>query len=149
MDTNQLVSGYDKHKKLNQAQVKGLLSGELKKDNTVVTNFFARGLYARQLFMPKGTIVTGSIHRYEGITIMLSGDVEVYDGDKVERINTPFIKVSPPGTQRSFYALEDTIWVCIHPTNSKDVDEIKEEFITDNVNDIVMLEEIKRLRIEL
>ena len=99
--------------------------------------------------MPKGTIVTGSIHRYEGITIMLSGDVEVYDGDKVERINTPFIKVSPPGTQRSFHALEDTTWICFHPTSSKDLGEIKKEFITDNINDAVMLEEIKRLRIEL
>jgi len=149
MDTNQLVNGYDKQKELNRIQVKGLLSGELKEADTVLTNFFAKGLYARQLFIPKGTTITGCMHRFDGLTIMLSGDIEVYDGDKVERINTPFIKVSPPGTQRSFHALEDTTWICFHPTSSKDLGEIKKEFITDNINDAVMLEEIKRLRIEL
>ena len=107
---------------------------------------FCKGVYARELFIPKGTILVGKIHRYECINIMLKGDIIVYDGGESKRINKPFIKVSPPGTQRAGYVLEDTIWICIHGTNSRNLEKIEKKFIATDKNDALLLKELRRLK---
>ena len=40
-------------------------------------HYFAKGLYARELFMPKGSVVTGKIHLQEHLCIISYGDVTV------------------------------------------------------------------------
>ena len=40
-----------------------------------VTHRFSRGVYARELFIPAGTVLTGRIHKYSQINILLRGDM--------------------------------------------------------------------------
>jgi len=93
-----------------------------------VKHYFSKGLYAREMFIPKGTIVTGKIHKHENFNIMSQGDLSVLTEDGVKRVKAPFSVVSPPGTKRIAYAHEDTIWTTIHATEERDLANIELEF---------------------
>lgn len=94
-----------------------------------VTNYFSKGIYARKLFVPKGIILTGKIHKYSQLNIMLSGEMEVLVGEKVVNIKAPFIIVSPAGTKRIAKALQDTEWLTVHGTEETDLNKIENQFI--------------------
>lgn len=96
-----------------------------------VTNYFSKGVYARELFIPKGTVLTGHIHKYTNLNIMSKGDLSILMEDgSVSRVKAPYTVVSPPGTKRLAYAHEDTIWTTIHGTEETDIDKIEHEFIS-------------------
>lgn len=94
-----------------------------------VKHHFSQGVYARELFIPKGTVLTGKIHKFQQLNIMSQGELSVLTEDGVKRVKAPFTIVSPPGTKRVAYAHEDTIWTTIHGTELTDVDEIEKAFI--------------------
>jgi quercetin dioxygenase-like cupin family protein len=95
-----------------------------------VKHHFSKGVYARELFIPAGTVLTGEIHKHENLNIMSQGDMSVrMDDGSVVRVHAPFTIVSPPGTKRAAYAHTDCVWTTIHGTDERDVDKIKQEFI--------------------
>jgi hypothetical protein len=92
-------------------------------------HYFSHGVYAREIFIPKGTLLTGKIHKYEHLNIMSQGELSVLTQDGVVRVKAPFTVISPPGTKRIAYAHEDTVWTTIHATNETDVEKIEAYFI--------------------
>lgn len=92
-------------------------------------HYFAEGVYVRSLHIPKGVCVVGKIHKTEHMCFLMKGSllVATEDGEKI--VTAPHIVVSPPGTKRLGLALEDTLWVNIHPTYEKDLAKIEEQFI--------------------
>ena len=91
-----------------------------------VTNHFAPDVYAREIFMPAGSIVIGHKHKTEHFNIVLSGSANVMCDDKIEYIEAPSIFVSKPGVRKVLYILEDMRWVTIHPTKETDMDKLEE-----------------------
>src|SRR5687767_14598526 len=81
-----------------------------------VTHHFAERTYGRELFIPKGTVLTGKIHKYSQLNVLVSGELSVLTEDGIKRVKPPFIVVSPPGTKRIAYAHEDSIWLTVHGT---------------------------------
>lgn len=101
-----------------------------------VKHHFSKGVYARELFIPKGTVLTGKIHKYTNLNIMSQGELSVLMEDgSIRRVKAPFTVVSPPGTRRVAYAHEDTIWTTIHGTDKTNVDEIEGEFVAQTPGD--------------
>ncbi len=94
-----------------------------------VYSYFSHGVYARELHIPAGVILTGEIHKYENLNILTKGKIKVSIGDEIEMIEAPFIVVSPPGTKRVAQAITDCIWITIHGTFERNVEKIKEQFI--------------------
>lgn len=94
-----------------------------------VKHHFSQGVYARELFIPKGTTLVGKIHKYQQLNIMPQGDMSVLVGDEIKRVVAPFIVVSPPGTKRVAFAHEDTVWITVHGTDETDLDVIEHKFI--------------------
>lgn len=94
-----------------------------------VRHYFSQGVYARELFIPKGTLLTGQIHKYQQLNIMSQGDMSVLTEDGIVRVQAPFTIVSPPGTKRIAYAHEDTVWTTIHGTHERDLEKIEAHFI--------------------
>lgn len=90
---------------------------------------WADGMYIRELFRPKDTLIVGKVHLREHFYIVLSGEVTVVGDGKRERIKAPRIIVSAPGTKRAVYAHEDSICITVHRTDSKDLAEIERELI--------------------
>ena len=94
-----------------------------------VIDHFSEGVYARELFIPKGTTLTGKIHKFTNLNIMISGELSVLTEDGVKRVTAPFVVVSPPGTKRVAYAHEDTRWITVHGTTETDIEKIEYKFI--------------------
>lgn len=94
-----------------------------------VKHHFAKSVYGRELFIPKGTVLTGHIHKYSQLNVLVSGDISVLTEEGVKRVQPPFVIVSPAGTKRIAYAHEDTIWLTVHGTDETDVEKIEEQFI--------------------
>lgn len=94
-----------------------------------VYHHFSKGVYARELHIPAGVILTGEIHKFENLNILSQGTIEVLTEKGVERVEAPFTIVSPAGTKRVARALTDCVWTTIHGTELKDINEIRQCFI--------------------
>lgn len=94
-------------------------------------HYHAKGLYAREIFIPKGTLLTGKIHRSEHLNIISKGDISVVTEFGTKRIVAPFTMVSQPGTKRVGYANEDTVWTTIHATDEVEIEKLEAELVTD------------------
>lgn len=111
-----------------------------------VKHHFSQGVYARELFIPKDTVLTGKLHKYPQLNILMSGELSVLTEDGVKRVKPPFLVVSPAGTKRIAYAHEDSIWLTVHGTEENDLEKIEQHFIAQN--DAEYLEHCKALQIE-
>lgn len=89
-----------------------------------VEHRFINGMYARELTIPKGTLLTGRVHKFGYVDIMLSGDITVATPDGVKRLTGTHILEGVPGRKRAGYAHEDTHWITVHRTNHADPESI-------------------------
>ena len=103
-----------------------------------VRHHFSQGVYARELFIPKGTLLTGKIHKYTNLNILSMGEMSVLTDDGVKRVRAPFTVVSPPGTKRIAYAHEDCIWTTILGTSEKDPEKIEDQFTAKSEEEYLM-----------
>lgn len=94
-----------------------------------VKHHFSLGVYARELYIPKGVTLTGKIHKFEQLNILVKGKMKVLVDNIIQDVEAPFIVVSPPGTKRIATTLEDCIWITVHGTHETDLDLIEKEFI--------------------
>ena len=85
---------------------------------------FAPGVYARELRVPAGSVITGKVHRTEHLNICAVGHLTVVNGDDKKDIKGPYIFTSPPGTKRAAVVHEDTVWITIHATEETDVEKV-------------------------
>jgi len=91
-----------------------------------VTHHFAPGIYARELFIPEGVLLTGKVHKTEHMNILASGRIEI--AGQGELIG-PLIFTSAPGTKRAGYAHEDSTWITIHATTETDIPTLEHELV--------------------
>ena len=97
-----------------------------------VTHYIHGGMYARQITIPKDTILTGHIYKFDHFDVMVSGDITVStDSGETKRIKGYNCFKGMSGKKRAGYAHEDTTWITFHPFSGKDGDEIQ-DFITAN-----------------
>lgn len=97
-----------------------------------LTHRFADGVYAREIFLPKGHIIIGKIHRYGHLNVISKGKVAVLTEFGVETYTAPCTFISKPGTKRIVGMLEDTVWTTfhgIHPGEEGDLEKIEDRII--------------------
>ncbi len=87
------------------------------------------GVFTGELFIPKGTVLVGKIHKYENLNVMTKGKLSVLVGNEIKKVYAPYVVVSPPGTKRIAYAHEDTIWMTFHKTEEVVKEEVEKIFI--------------------
>lgn len=94
-------------------------------------HYFAGGLYAREITIPAGALVTGKVHREEHINIVSKGALTVWTEDGMRYLQAPYAFVSRPGTKRVGLAHEETVWTTLHanPENIRDVHELEERLV--------------------
>lgn len=88
---------------------------------------FANGMYARECHIPAGTVFVGQVHTQEHFFMMLKGAAQVTTDQGLKLMLAPTLIVSPPGTKRAGFTIQDTIFLAIHRTDSRDIDEIRRE----------------------
>ncbi len=94
-----------------------------------VRHIFSPGVYARELTIYAGCILTGAVHKYEQLNILSSGTMRVLTEEGIKEVSAPFTIVSPPGTKRIALALTDCVWTTILATTETDVHKIEQEFV--------------------
>jgi hypothetical protein len=91
--------------------------------------YFAPGIYAREITLPAGSVATGYVHKYPQLNILSKGTIQVRTEDGIKTVEAPFTVVSPAGTKRVAYAVTECVWTTILQTNLIDYEEIKKIFV--------------------
>jgi hypothetical protein len=94
-----------------------------------VRHFFSPGVYARELTIFAGCILTGHVHKYEQLNILSAGKMRLLIDGQFRDIEAPYTVVSPPGTKRIAFAITDCVWTTVLGTDDTDVQSIEETFI--------------------
>lgn len=105
-----------------------------------VKHSFAPGMYIREMFIPKGTVIVGKVHRAECINICPMGDIDIVTEAGDMRVTAPFNAVSAPGTQKIGFAREDTIWINVFHTDETDIDTLERELAYSDAEAFVLLD---------
>jgi len=145
--SNDLVNKVTRADIMNVEKAISFIPGAFVGDNEhcPLKHTFADGVYVREIFIPKGTLVVGKIHKHSHPNFILSGDVSVATEEGPKRLKGPLSMISPAGTKRVVYAHEDTVWITIHVTNETDLDKIEEEIIAKNYDELPSKEDIEKL----
>jgi len=96
---------------------------------------FADGLYIREIFMPKGQIISTGIHKKEHPYFVLKGDISVLRDEGIKRIKAPYNGITKPGTKRLIYMHEDSVWITVHATDKSKVEDVLNDVIAKDFND--------------
>jgi hypothetical protein len=106
------------------------IRNELEAVQLEVRHHFAYGTYTRELFIPKGTILTGHIHRHSCVNIISKGKIRAISDEGEYDIEAPHTFISGPFVKKAGYALEDTVWINVHPWfGEPDLELIEKEMI--------------------
>lgn len=95
-------------------------------------HYFANGMYAREMLIPAGVLITGKIKKHEHISIISYGEVYEATEHGSQHISAPHTFVSAPNTKRLVYALTDCVWTTIHRTDETDLDKLEQDIIADD-----------------
>lgn len=100
------------------------------------------GTYAREMFIPKDTLIIGKIHRHQHLNFIMKGKVSVATEFGKKYFEAPCIFVSEVGLKRAVYAEEDTIWVTVHMTEhsgEENLFKIEEEVISPSYEEMNLI----------
>lgn len=91
-----------------------------------VRNLFGPGVYLRECSIPAGTALVGAAHKTEHFCIVTKGRIRVATSHGDRELVAGDVFLSQPGEQRAGWALEDTIWITVHPNpdDGQDMDVI-------------------------
>lgn len=124
-------------------------------DECTLTHYFAPidpvygcCAYARQIFLPKGSLVVGKIHKHQHLNFIMQGKVSVNTEFGKKYFEAPCIFVSEIGLKRAVYAEEDSIWVTIHLTKyngEEHLEKIEDEVIAKTYDELGLISSLSAL----
>lgn len=117
-------------------------------DQCTLRHIFAPGSYAREMTIPKGTLIIGKIHKHAHLNIISKGKVRVATEFGPMFFEAPYTFVSEVGTKRAVYALEDTVWTTIHVTEETDLEKIEDYVIAKSYDELEALGLSPRTKLE-
>lgn len=94
-----------------------------------IVHTFSAGLYIRELRIPKGALIVGHRHREKTMNMLIKGKMVIYDGKESITVTAPFIAESEAFVRKAGYAIEDSVWVNIFPTDETDIKKIEDKVI--------------------
>lgn len=105
--------------------------------NCPLRHFFAKGLYIRELTVPKGVVLTGAIHLVECVSVVAKGVILISDGAFTVRLEAPFTMIVPAGTKKAGFALEETVWIDSYPNpdDERDIEVLEQRYMTNSQKD--------------
>lgn len=91
-----------------------------------VTHYIHGGMYGRQITIPKGTLLTGQLYKFNHFDVMISGDITVStDTGERKRLKGFNVFKGMSGKKRAGYAHADTTWITFHVADGVDGEEIQ------------------------
>lgn len=110
-------------------------------------HLFAPGLFAREMFVPAGTVITGAVHKTENIAILSKGRMQLATENGPIEIAAPWIGIVKPGAKNAGYAIEDCVWTNImhNPTDEREDEKLVEMFTESKHSELIGGKENKQL----
>jgi len=102
-----------------------------------VRHYFAPGLYAREITIPKNTVLTGAVHKTENLAVLSKGKLRLVTDDGTVEISAPHTVRVMPGQKNAAYALEDSVWTNFFPTTETDPDKLVELLTFSKSSDLI------------
>lgn len=90
------------------------------------THELAGEVYARTIFIPAGTVLTGAAHNKDHVNIMF-GDITVSTDDGMTRLTGYHVLPTKAGMKRVGFAHRDTCWTTVCHTKLTDIEAIEDE----------------------
>ena len=94
-----------------------------------LTHRFTSGMYARELFIPAGTVMVSHLHKFPRLCIISKGDVTFTTEYETRRVKAPYTAVFPPGSKVALFTHADTVWTAIVRTDETDIEKIKSQIL--------------------
>ena len=119
--------------------------GAVQGEEEITSNTFhwhCEGAYVRELHMPEGQVVTGAIHRYGCINILLKGRLKVVQSDGEAIVEAGSIYITEPREKKALFALEDSIFLTVHATELTEEEDLIKHF-TISPEELLLLEEME------
>ncbi len=110
--------------------------GENGEEYPFIKHYFSDGLYAREMFMPAGTLVLGKIHLKDHLCMITSGCVDIVSRHGRGRYKAPYIFTTSKNTQRVLLSLDDSTITTIHATEITNHSDIIEAYTTEDYSKI-------------
>ncbi len=104
--------------------------------------------YAREMMIPKGTLIIGKIHRHQHLNFITQGKVIVYTEFGEKHLEAPCTFISEIGLKRAVYAEEDTLWTTVHMTafdSETELGKIENEVIAPSYDDLGLIASVDAL----
>jgi hypothetical protein len=104
--------------------------------------------YAREMFIPKGTVIIGKIHRHQHLNFITKGKVKVVTEFGEKYLEAPCTFVSEVGLKRAVYAEEDTLWTTVHLTefeSESELSQIEQEVISPSYEEMGLIDSTEKL----
>ena len=104
--------------------------------------------YAREMMIPKGTLIIGKIHRHQHLNFITQGKVIVYTEFGEKHLEAPCTFISEVVLKRAVYAEEDTLWTTVHMTafdSEAELSKIEDEVIAPSYEDLGLIASVDAL----
>lgn len=89
------------------------------------------GMYARTIFIPAGTVLTGATHKRDHINVMV-GDITVSTDEGMRRLTGFNVLETKAGMKRCGFAHADTQWTTISRTDLTVIGDIEDELVVES-----------------
>ena len=104
-------------------------NGEADKEDGNLKHYFTKGIYARELTIPAGTVMTSKLHKLPRLCIISQGDITFTSEFGTKRIRAPYTAVFPPGSKVALFTHTETVWTAIHGTDETDLEMLEDNLI--------------------
>ena len=124
----------DMRNKVNQLEE---MVAQLPQVDCPVRNIFAPNVYAREMTIPTGVVLTGAVHKTCHLSILSKGQVRVVSDEGVIELTAPATLISQPGAKRAIFAISEAVWTTIHATTETDLDKLVEELTESTADELL------------
>jgi mannose-6-phosphate isomerase-like protein (cupin superfamily) len=111
----------------------------------MINHYFGAGVYAKETRIPAGNILVQHKHKYDHLSILASGSVElIVDGVK-SVVHAPACLTIQANKHHGVKSLTNVVWYCIHATECTNTDKIDDVLIVagDDVEMHTLAESLK------
>lgn len=98
-----------------------------------IRHHFIGGVYAKEVRIPAGFVLASHVHRFDHMSILVSGAVSLAVDGETQLYEGPHIFNIRAGAVHTICALSDSVWLCIHATDVVDPDKVDKTLIVEAV----------------
>jgi hypothetical protein len=102
-------------------------------DDLPVRNFINADIYARELTIPAGIVLTGKIHKEAHICVLSQGDLSVMTDDGLKRVQAPYIFNAREGLKKIGLSHTACVFTTFHQAHGlTDIDDLENKLLLDS-----------------